>query len=98
MDAVNARDADLVRDLSLHDSSRFLEWVENGWVLRDATVNREWSGPYGDEPVDPTKTEVTVTFDPSDADSSFEPGETTTWSFLLTNEDGRWVVSDSGAG
>lgn len=95
VDAVNAQDADLVRDLSLHDSSRFTEWVENGWVLRNATVNQEWTVPYAD---DPTKTEVFVTFDPSDADSSFERGDTTTWSFLLSHQDQGWVVYDSGAG
>ena len=86
-------DARVRFDLSPHGPGCTLRWV-----LRDATVDREWSGPYGDDPADPTKTEVTVTFDPSDADSSFEPGETTTWSFLLTKKDGRWVVSGSGAG
>lgn len=99
IDAVNARDGDLVRHLSLNDSSRFTEWVENGWVLRDASISREIDGGYSEDvAVDPAKTEVLVTFDPSDADSSFEPGETTTWTFVLTYADERWVVSDSGTG
>lgn len=94
VDAVNAQDADLVRDLSLY-SSGFIQWIENGWILRNATVDQEWTVPYAH---DPTKTEVFVTFDPSDVDSSFERGETTTWSFLLTREDERWVVWAYGPG
>ncbi|ACQ82379.1 hypothetical protein Bcav_4139 [Beutenbergia cavernae DSM 12333] len=41
---------------------------------------------------------MTVSFVPEQTDASMSDGERLTWGFLLTDEDGRWLVFDAGAG
>lgn len=97
IDGVNAGDDDLVRDLVLDGGSSFQKWLDEGWELRDAKIEgaREVTldVPATD---DPTRTEVVVTFDPSNFDDSYEAGQFTTWRISLVLDDGRWFVANAG--
>jgi hypothetical protein len=100
VDAINDRDAELVAEMT---TSGFHDHLEQTWLARgyltDATIGatRDSAGP-GTAYSDANTAAVNLTFTPEQADSSMTNGEPTTWSVLLVEQDGRWVVFDMGAG
>lgn len=90
IDAVNARDADLVRDVAT-----------DGWA--EAMID-EWFDTYltgaeiRDTVQDGTTASVAVSFIPEGGGASMPNGQRVTWGFLLTNESGGWLVTSIGQG
>ena len=96
VDAINARDEDLVRTLSTEGFADYLlrTWFEGGY-LTDATVSAP--DPAQADPEDAAT--VMVSFTPEGADASIQNGTEMSWAFLLVRgESGRWLVTDTGGG
>lgn len=100
VDAVNVRDAELVAEMTTPEFRDHLErtWLARGY-LTDATIGSTSDDAGAGTTYNEANTAaVNLTFTPEQADSSMANGEPITWTVLLVERDGRWVVFDMGAG
>lgn len=98
VDAINARDQDLVEDLSTPGfaDSVAQTWMQGGY-LTAAEIGETLEG-QGAGTAHPDAVGVMVSFVPEGTDASIPDGERITWAFLVTDDDGPWLVFDAGAG
>lgn len=98
VDAINAREHDLVEHLS---TPGFAEYVEATWMQGGYLTEAEIGATLPDQGVataDPDAVGVVVSFVPEQTDASIPDGERISWVFLVTDASGRWLVLDAGGG
>lgn len=98
VDAINARDAELVGDLSTPGFSEYVEdtWMDGGYLTYAEIGNVVED--HGAGTAYPDAVGVMVSFIPEGTDASMDDGERITWTFGLTDDSGRWLVFDAGTG
>ncbi|TNU73330.1 hypothetical protein FH969_11920 [Miniimonas arenae] len=99
VDAVNAGDAELVRNLSEDGSSQLDWWVEHGATMRDARIGAVYEDPESQADASgPEIVGVVVDFVPWGVDASMQEGVETSWAFQLVRQGGRWLFHGAGVG